>query len=84
MIRVGAVDQEVIRGGGRVDLSDGRGEGNTAGKPAVGLQGEGDRDRQPGAAGRLDDADRLAGVGQVSAVIMSAPASAKAWICGRW
>jgi hypothetical protein len=35
MGRVGAVDQEVVRAGGLVDLGDGTGEGSAAGKPAT-------------------------------------------------
>jgi hypothetical protein len=47
-----------------VDFADRLGQGEPVGKPAVGLDGEGDRHRQAGGAGGLHDPDRLAGAGE--------------------
>lgn len=61
---VGAVDHEVLRFDLAVDLGERGGQWSAVGKPAVLLDGEGNRDRQPGGTGGADDAHGLAGPGE--------------------
>jgi hypothetical protein len=58
---VGAVDHEVVGTAVGVDLGDGRRQWCAVGQPAVLLDGERDRHRQPGRPRGADDAHRLAG-----------------------